>query len=256
MRALRAALGRGVRFAGQYATWAQAERRSQGYESPEIAKRVLGAELEVKKGAAADARDGVAFAEMQFELPVMAALARAAAGRDGTLQVLDIGGAFGRLYRQCKIFLPGIRVSWLVLEQSDYVALGRQHFQSAELRFADDLGEATAHPVDVLLFCSVLQYIPDPYALIERALASRPRHVIVDRTPCTAAERDVVCVQRVPAAIYAASYPCWIFSRQRLASAFAERYVTVSAFTDGSGAWRAGASRFELCGFLFDRRAL
>lgn len=254
MRVVRAALGRGLRFEGPYATWGEAQTRSQGYDSSEIVKRVLGAELEVKKRAAADARDGVAFAEMQFELPVMAALSRAAVGRNA-MRVIDIGGAFGRLYRQCKAFLPNMCVSWLVVEQPAYVALGREHFQNAELRFTEDIGEAKAGAVDVLLFCSVLQYFPEPYALIERAVAARPRQVVVDRTPCAASERDVVCVQRVPPEIYPASYPCWVFSRRRLTAAFCGGYVTVAAFTDGSGAWRAGASRFELSGFLFDRRA-
>ena len=255
VRALRAAFGRGVRYEGEYATWAEAQRRSEGYAGHDIAQRVLEAELKVKQGSAADARDGVAFGEMQFELPVLAALARAAATGSGTLRVLDIGGAFGRLYRQCKAFLPGIRLSWLVLEQPAYVTLGRQHFQNAELGFADDLGELTREPADALLFCSVLQYFPDPYALIERGIAAHARHVVVDRTPCSALEQDVACVQRVPPDIYPASYPCWIFSRRRLRAALTPGYAMLAAFSDASGVWRSGGTAFELCGFVLERDA-
>jgi putative methyltransferase (TIGR04325 family) len=255
-RAVRSARRGGLRFEGEYASWPQARRASGGYDSEGILQRVLEAELKVKRGEAADARDGVTFGAVQFSLPVMAALTRAASARGDGLRVLDIGGAFGGLYRQFRAFGLRTRVEWTVVEQTAYVELGAQHFQTAELRFSASLEDALADtPADVLLLSSVLQYLPEPLALVRRLAHWGPAQVVLDRTPCSALSRDILTVQHVPAAIYRASYPCWIFSRERLLEVFHPRYAALASFTDGSGAWRAGAVSFELSGFLFDRKA-
>jgi putative methyltransferase (TIGR04325 family) len=218
-------------------------------------QRVLEAELKVQRGEAADARDGVTFDTVQFSLPVMAALARAATLRGGGLRVLDFGGAFGGLYRQYRAFGLRTPVQWTVVEQAAYVDAGAAHFQTAELRFSASLDAALAGtPADVVLLSSVLQYLPEPRAFVQRLADWGPAHMVVDRTPCSALARDVLAVQRVPAEIYRASYPCWIFSRDRLRDAFRPRYDALATFTDGTGSWHASAASFELAGFLFERR--
>src|SRR5205814_7740324 len=118
---------RGLRFEGAYASWEEAQRASGGYDRGEILQRVHAAELKVRSGEAADARDGVTFAEIQCAFPVMTALARAAASNAG-LRVLDFGGALGGLYRQYKALrIPG-SLSWTVVEQKAYVEDGRAEF--------------------------------------------------------------------------------------------------------------------------------
>jgi putative methyltransferase (TIGR04325 family) len=255
-RAVRDALGRGLRFEGDYPSWEAAQSASGGYDGDEIVQRVFEAELKVHRGEAADARDGVTFSTVQFCLPVMAALARAASARGDGLRVLDFGGAFGGLYRQYRAFGLRTPVQWTVVEQPTYVERGAAHFQTAELRFSASLDEAVADaPADVVLLSSVLQYLPEPHAFVRRLAEWGPAHVVLDRTPCSALARDVLAVQRVPAEIYRASYPCWIFSRERLLEAFRPGYTALAVFTDGNGSWHASAASFELAGFLFDRRS-
>jgi hypothetical protein len=55
--------------------------------------------------------------------------------------------------------------------------------------------------------------------------------VIIDRTGFTPRGRDRLTVQRVPASIYAASYPCWFFDRAALLRPFAPSWRIV-------GEWR------------------
>jgi len=247
--------GRSLRFDGDYASWEDARKGSGGYDSAEISRRVFEAEIKVKRGDAADARDGVCFDKVQFSLPVMAALARATAMRTGSVRVLDFGGALGGLYRQFKAFMPAAGVAWTVVEQPHYVELGREHFQNQDLRFAASLDEALrGGPADVALLSSVLQYLPEPHELLKRIALSAAPHVVIDRTPCSGLARDVLTVQTVPPAIYPASYPCWIFSRRRLEAAFNATYNLVSAFADGTGEWQSSACAFELAGFILDRR--
>jgi putative methyltransferase (TIGR04325 family) len=223
----------------------------------EIARRVHDAEIKVARGEAVDARDGVLFDTMQFSLPVMAALMRAAARRGGSLRVVDFGGAFGGLYRHYRALgVPG-EVAWTVVEQPRLVALGTAQFQNSELRFVASLEEALGSiPPDVLLLSSVLQYLPDPYALIRRIGEATASHVVIDRTPCSELDRDVLTVQTVPPSIYAASYPCWILARRRLVNSFAPAYHLWAEFNDGTSQWFATAAKFQLAGFVFDRQSV
>ena len=239
---------RSIRFDGDYRAWDEAQRDSSGYADEAIARKMCDAELAVKRGEAADARDGVVFDRMQYSLPVMAALGRIAKPKP---RVIDFGGAFGGSYRQYKAF-HGKPASWAVVEQPAMVKLGREHFQDAELVFHPTL--ETAGPADAILLSSALQYLPKPDELIGAILAARIPYVIIDRTPCSAQARDILAVQKVPAEIYAASYPCWIFSRERLLQAFSPGYRLGASFSDASGTWRAQATDFELAGFLFDAR--
>lgn len=252
VRTARKMLRRGLRFEGDYGSWDEARRASSGYDQEDIARRVLEAELKVKRGEAADARDGVTFDALQLSLSAMAGLMRARRGED--LAVVDFGGALGGLYRHYKsLGLPG-RVRWTVVEQPRFATLGAEYFQNDELRFAESLDAALAEGPDAVLLSSVLQYLPQPHALAGRIAASTARHVIIDRTPCSPLERDVLAVQRVPPEIYTASYPCWILSRRRLLGAFAPRLRPFAAFNDGSGAWPNRATKFELTGFLLERQ--
>jgi putative methyltransferase (TIGR04325 family) len=243
----------GLRFQGDYAGWSEASKASGGYDQDQILRRVFDAEMRVKRGEAADARDGVTFDAVQFSLPVMAGLLRAAAGKQGPLKVLDFGGAFGGLYRQYKALGLPATVDWAVVEQRAYAKLGAANFQNHELRFFETLEDALQPETDVILVSSSLQYLPDPYAFLARILASNADHVLLDRIPCTNLRRDALTVQTVPPEIYPASYPCWLLSRERLLQAFAPRYRMLTSFTDGSGCWSSDVADFEWAGFIFDQ---
>jgi putative methyltransferase (TIGR04325 family) len=253
-RAIQKGRKRGLVFQGDYADWSEAQKASRGYDQKEILQRVFDAEMKVKRGEAIDARDGVPFDTFQFSLPMMMGILRAAALRQEPLTVVDFGGAFGGLYRQYKALgVPG-RVNWAVVEQRAFTTLGIAHFQNDELRFFETLDDAlqTSAP-DIVLLSSVLQYLPEPYALLTRIVESGARQVLINRTPCANRPRDVLTVQTVPPEIYPASYPCWILSRERLLKAVAPQYRVLASFTDGSGHWSSDVTEFELAGFILDR---
>jgi putative methyltransferase (TIGR04325 family) len=241
-----------IRFEGDYRDWQQA-LRAGAYDDAAVLNKMYEAELAVKEGRAADARDGVMFDSIQFSFPVIAGLGRIACNRGEPLRVVDFGGAFGGSYRQYKAFY-GESASWAVVEQARIVHVGNEHFASGDLEFHLSLRAAlAARPADVILLSSVIQYLREPYVLIGEIVHSKVKHVIIDRTPCSKLTRDVLAVQHVPPEIYAASYPCWIFSRERLLGAFSEHFHTAVSFTDGSGMWHGERTDFELTGFILDR---
>jgi putative methyltransferase (TIGR04325 family) len=142
-----------------------------------------------------------------------------------------------------------------VIEQRAHVACGREHFQDQELRFYETIEECLQHHhPQVLLSSAALQYLPSPYATLERLLAFGLPHLVIDRTPFLERNRDRLTVQTVPEWIYPARCPAWFFSEARFTSAIAAAgYQLVSDF---AGADRASpeddTAYFK--GFIYEHR--
>jgi putative methyltransferase (TIGR04325 family) len=255
-RAYRSVAGRAFGFRGDYANWTAARAASLGYDADEVISRTRDAALKVVRGEAKMDRDTVAFGDMDYAYPTLAGLLRAAR-TPAELSVLDIGGSLGNVYRQFRAFAPRFdRLNWRIVEQPALVAVGREHFESEELRFFANVADALnpGHP-DVILLSSALQYFESPYELVTVLGGIRGAGLVIDRTPCAEAERDVLTVQSVPAEIYRGSYPCWIFSRTRLEAALTRHYAEVASFRDPAGPLRGDGGTFELRGYLLDARS-
>jgi len=242
---------RGIRFVGDYESWAAAAREGTGYDAPNILTQVTAAARKVRDGEAAFERDGVVFQEPDYRWPLVACLLREAMKHDGRLRVLDFGGALGSSYFQHRSVLRGVtELHWGVVEQPMFVEAGRREFTSETLSFHATVGEAVnAFQPNVLLFSGVLGWIESPHAILAEAVALRLSAIIVDRTAVTGSERDVIKLQHVPASICRASYPCWFLSQRRFLSHFAEDYPRRTEFPQ-SDAPVPGAS---FGGFYFER---
>lgn len=236
---------RRIRFTGEYRSWEEARVTSSGYDDAKILEKVAHATREVMSGRAAFERDSILFEEPAPDPAILATLCAAARGR--SLRVLDFGGALGSSYHQHRQFLTGIdALEWHVIEQSHYALLGRREFQTRELRFHDNTDTATeTGPPDVVLMASVLQYLEDPWRTLARLAELRASRWIVARTPFSAEMRDCIVVQHVPPAIYRASYPAWVFSRQRFEHFWTARAHTLAWHPEDDGAFRVGEIAFD-----------
>ena len=253
-RAARRWRGDDIRFEGGFATWNEAADRCSGYEDHSILAKVLAATLEVKRGKAAYERDSVLFQEPDPNWPVAAALLWAAARARGRLAVLDLGGALGSSYFQNRPLLQGLpSVRWCVVEQAHFAAAGRTHVQDETLRFHETIGACAAEErPNAVLLSAVLQYLEDPRRVIDELLALAPDVVIVDRTIVNDGRTDRFYIQRVPASIYSASYPCRSLSEPGLLAALEDRYGLASSYPSLEfPALRQIASRFR--GYVFHK---
>ena len=211
--------GDGLRFEGDFATWEEADTCCTGYEGEEILAKVLAATLKVKRGEAAFERDSVLFDQIEYVWPVLAALMWTAARSGGRLNVLDFGGALGSSYFQNRKFLQSLPdVRWNVVEQRHYVAAGRQHIQDEQLRFYESVEQClSANQPNVILLSSVLQYLPDPFGILNTLGAIKADTLLLDRTSFSlSGHADRIKLQYVPASIYQASYPCRVFNEDNL----------------------------------------
>ncbi len=246
-----------VSYSGNFSTWEDARRHSDGYDVPAIVERVKQAQLKVARGEAAYERDSVLFERIEHSYPLLTGLLRAATYQGCVLNVVDIGGALGSTYFQCRGMLEGIAsLRWNVVEQPAFVDCGLEHFQSEQLRFFRDLPTClSAESVNVALLSGVLPYVEDPDAMLREVAQAGLGHVILDRTPLWDAD-DRLTVQSVPPSIYgfSVSYPAWILNRERVLSHFLPQYRLVDEFGALAGTIHVDGLLARDTGVLFERR--
>jgi len=254
---LRAAVGRRSpqnRFSGEYSDWGAAQRASSGYASEIIFEKTRSAALAVKEGRAVFERDSVLFDHVEYPFPMLAGLLRAACENGGDLSVLDFGGSLGTSFRAFDSFRYGAgKLRWSIVDQPRIVECGQREFTNQSLNFYASIRECLERErPQVLLLSSVLQYLERPHEVIQQAKAENFAHIIIDRTPCSYSARDILTVQTVPPSIYEASYPCWIFSRQRLVDALSDQYALLTHVQGERLGRRGDSSQQSWDAFLFD----
>lgn len=205
---------RRVRWTGRFASWdAAMAAAGSGYATPAILERAEAAVREVLAGRAAYERDGAYFTKPEIRPGLLAALLRVHACT-GSLQVVDWGGALASAWVQHRCWLadlPGVR--WSVVEQPSVVASGRRLFSPADVTFHADPIAACAAGVDAVMWSASLQYFPDPAGAV-RLAAGQASWLCMDRLALVDEPVDRITMQRVPARLGGACYPCRFFARQ------------------------------------------
>lgn len=246
--------GRTVRLSGDYASWEEASRHAEGYDAAAILIRAQDATRAVRDGQAAFERDGVTFAIAQPPLPLIAGLLRAAACDGGKLRVLDFGGALGSTYYQCRAFFDGLAsMRWQVVEQAHFAARGAELFANDVLGFSSTIAEAarTVAP-NAIVLSGVLQYLPDPGAVLRELAAIEARTIVVDRTPVIDAARDAIALQSVSSRIVRSSYPVRLFTRTNLLAPLGGRYRLLAEFDAVDLPMGGMLRRIEFKGFVLE----
>jgi putative methyltransferase (TIGR04325 family) len=216
---------------GNYTSWSDAKNKSTGYNSQDILNKVKASSLAVKTGLAAYERDSLLFDHIEFSFPVLSGLMWIAGLKNGKINVMDFGGSLGSSYFQNKLFLDTLKeVNWCIVEQPDFVKTGIENFEDHRLHFFYSIDDCLkSYAVDVVLLSSVLQYIEEPYCLLDKIIAQNPEYLIIDRTPFIKGQ-DRITVQTVNPRIYRGSYPCWLFNEEKFISSISKTYNLVLEF--------------------------
>jgi putative methyltransferase (TIGR04325 family) len=205
----------GNHWHGDFASWAEAQTASAGYEQSDIHDIVERAARRVLAGDGAFERDGVVFTKPEARVGVLSAL-QVVAVRCGRLRVVDFGGSLASTWIQHRAWLPAAGTAWSVVEQSAFVERGRRVFADGSVRFTSELSESLAQGADAILLSGTLQYLPDPDAWLARFAAADVPFLILDRTAFIPGDRHRLTVQRVDPRIYPGSYPAWFLGRDRV----------------------------------------
>ncbi|MDI7229779.1 TIGR04325 family methyltransferase [Leptospira santarosai] len=221
-------------FNGLHKTWDEAAALCGSYDSEQIIEKCTRSLLKVKQGEAIYERDSVLFDKVQYSWPLVAGLLYSATKCDLSLNVLDFGGSLGSSYYQNRSFLYGIRnLSWNIVEQSDFVQVGKKYFEDDTLSFYDSIESCVNdkdRKINVFLASSSFPYIKDPFALIKKIINYDFPYIIIDRTYFIDLPNSIVSAQCVPPEIYDASYPAWFFNWEEFVSLFRVKYDLVADF--------------------------
>lgn len=239
-------------YFGDYKSWEAAERASTGYDSDVILGKVRDAILQVKEGKAVFERDSVLFDKVEYSWPLLVGLLWIASLSGSRLNLVDFGGSLGSSYFQNRKFLEHLsELHWNIVEQEKFVVCGRNFFADSVLTFYHSLDECMKeqNPGTILLG-SVIQYLERPYDFLQEVIDRKFAFVILDRTPFLDTGEDRLTVQKVPPAIYRASYPAWFFSLEKFKRFMAANYELVAEF-DTSDKANIAAATFK--GFIFRR---
>jgi putative methyltransferase (TIGR04325 family) len=195
---------------GEYKNWHEVKTLSTGYDTDEIINKVREAAIKVKNGEAAYERDSVILNEIEYSWPLLAGIMFSSSMLGGSIKVLDFGGSLGTTYFQNKKFLDKIKdVSWNIVEQKQFVNVGKIDFEDKRLKFYYNIESCIEkEKPNILLLSSVLQYIEKPYDLLDNLLKYNFETILIDRTLFSKSNKKIK-LQTVPPKIYKASYPCW-----------------------------------------------
>ena len=105
----------------------------------------------------------------------------------------------------------------------------------------------------MILFSTVLQYLEQPLDLLEKAVEIGPATIVIDRTPIVALPENRIVVQRVPRRLGKASYPAWLFNKDRLLDPARDRYRIVAEYDAVDGVMSYGSVRVDFKGFILDK---
>lgn len=244
-----------VRFLGAYSDWETAVKDSKGYDSKAILQQAVAKTQLVVSGKVAYERDGVVFKKPEYPYPLLAILLRATSENNNKLTVLDFGGSLGSTYHQCRSFLQGVlSLKWCVVEQSHFVSAGRANFTDKVLSFHNSIVDCLeGNPPNVVLFSGVLQYLPEPFAVLQQVIKSNVDYIVIDRNPFLVKGGAVLSIQKVPKSIIETSYPVWLFNEQEFKQVFAEKYAEIATFDAIDGTIGQGCLTAKFKGIIFKR---
>lgn len=246
-----------VSWSGDFSSWTKAADQCRGYDADNILEKVQKSTLEVKHGSAVYERDSVLFDKIEYSFPLLASLLWVSSLSEGTLSVLDFGGALGSSYYQNRNFLTAIkRLHWTIVEQGSFVKAGRELISDDILHFELDLQSAvTRYQPNLLVLACTLPYIEKPYELIDEICAQKIPYLILDNTPFNFENRDRLTIQKVPPSIYQASYPCWFLDYSSVLKRFAQHYNVITEFINDTNIELDGRT-VPYRGFLLELKQL
>ena len=108
--------------------------------------------------------------------------------------------------------------------------------------------------MSIILLSSVLQYIEDPYKIIEKLSTVGADYLIIDRTTFYDKEEDMILIQHVPSWIYQASYPMRVFAKSKFIETLNKWNIVASNLCPEGHVRSSDGIRFYSEGLLMDLR--
>jgi putative methyltransferase (TIGR04325 family) len=220
--------GTAIQFHKTSLQWDAVLKKTSGYSSENILVKCRDSLLKVKNDEYPYERDSVLFNEIEYFFPLLSSLFYISSKNNNTLNLVDFGGSLGSTYFQNKDILKqaGIIINWNIIEQNNFVECGKKHFADSELHFYNCFDEISR--CSAVLLSSVLQYLKEPYVLLQEICDRAFEYLIIDRTVFLKdKEDDLLAIQKVPEKIYDVSYPVWFLSLNKFTEYIKQHYEII-----------------------------
>lgn len=164
-------------------------KHADSYEAEEIVKVVVAKGVEFKNSLLE--KHILDSGALRISLAILTSI------KTDKIRVLDFGGAAGVHYFLTRFLLDSsIKLDWRVVETKAMVSeIKNYKLENKELEFFDTIDKATKNEkFDLVFSSSTLQYVPDPYATLQKLCEIDTQTIAITRTPIT--ERPVVILQK------------------------------------------------------------
>ena len=102
----------------------------------------------------------------------------------------------------------------------------------------------------VCLCSSVLQYVPNPYEILDQIIKSKIKYLIIDRTPFIKSAEDRLCIQEVAIPKIKSIYPAWFFSWDKFSTYISKYYQIKYCFQS----WEKATIESDYKGLFLERK--
>lgn len=214
---------------GNYKSFEEAQIKCAGYDENHILKRIIETTNKVRNNEAVYERDGLIYDEVYINYHLLSTLLFISARNKNSLTVIDFGGSLGTSYYQNIKYLSHVEnLNWYIIEQENYVNVGKESFENEHVKFFHTMEECLKEnpKPDLLLLSSSLQYIKNPYAILKHIQSFKVPYIMLDLVGFNRKSRDRITIQHVPPIFYGveASYPCTFFNKEKLEKQMENNY--------------------------------
>ncbi len=213
-----------IEFKEGFSSWNEAlDNHSKGYSDEKILNNIKESVMKVLSGKAKYERDGFLFYDHKFIDLLLIPFIEFQ--KEENIKVLDIGGSFASIYLQHKLLLDEFKnLSWVILEQKNFVEEAQNIFEDKKLIFEDSLDNIeNLNTFDIVLFSSSIQYFQNFENVLKTILNSKPKFILILRTPFHEGEEHKIMIQKSNIG-FKSSYPARVFSRNKFLKYFIDNY--------------------------------
>jgi putative methyltransferase (TIGR04325 family) len=221
-------LKRNILFIGNYQSWHDAFVNSKGYNDYKIFKKKKESFQKVLIRKAEYERDSVLFYKEKVDNPLIEVIERIRFKLKKKINVLDFGGSFASIYFQNKSILKNkYNYSWSVIDQKKIIKYAKSKKIKKKIKelysnlnfYYSIKNFYKFQNSDLVLFSGVLQYLENPYQILQYLVKKKVEYILILRTSFNN-QKEQIKVQIVPESIYKSSYPIRIFNKKQFLSFF------------------------------------
>lgn len=214
---------------GQFNNWESAEKLcNSGYSSNEIFKNVKKKFLISTKNNSYLERDGLLIKKNKNIDTIIKYYLKCLRKNNKNIKILDVGGGTGYIYfKNIRLLNKNKNLKWIIFEQKKVIDFLKKNIKIKQFIFTNTIKKKFKNNINIVLLQSSLQYFKKPYKLLNKLISLDPEYLIIDETPFSNNQKEIVKIQVIPERIYNVKYPLHILNERKIIQTFRSKYSLI-----------------------------